>query len=851
MNGVGLMEQGRTTSSGVPLLVTLSVPDGAYNNTQLAEELTFQANNTPPLNLISYPAFRDAFMNTRDISLLFNEPGNAFSSKCTSQRYGTHTKEHIMNTYYTQQHIDGFFEITEQIAFVAYYFPILKELIATHKAEPFLQFADMTFSEVSNAVMGSFRGLDDPLYFSLCDANQPVLDAYRKYLTFELRNINKYDISYRTNRFSIIHDTLHPSITRDLTKSHQSFLNQELSVRKLNANSFKTLKTNSIGYTSILRHLESNLSSVLGTYHFATGYRYSGGMDHMTDECAFHAITDLHEDPDFTTMFSYTSTIGRIYGNYIGQRMAFTNFLDYHSTLSSYYQIVQSTNSVIQSVQQQTQQDFHSYVSSKYAGILPDSMIANQSYTAQQGLPVSFVGNQYTYFPGILPSQILPTGSMDMLDEEDCTTICCNEITKLVYAWYSCIPVETNVQTIFYRLGLQRFPSGSFSIVSTFTEVVSTSFQNYLISINEEQGFNNMDISMNENYTISNETTGQVKYICAKVLMANVDNSNISQALIQNPIVFDQPLGKLDRLSFKIYFDDAAVTPAWLYVPSYLDVNEWNATFQIEEEIGYASVDAGWGETPTIPIPCNPDAMQYLFLREPNSAVVDLNTTINNDAGFSIDASSGGTALSLNTASKAAAAQKLSAAAQQQSAAAQQQAAATLAAQQAAAKQQADAASQFAIQQQNTVAAALAKQQADATLALQQARQQATQQQADALAAEQKQAAQQQAAILAAAQKQAAQQQEAILAAAQKQAAADLAAQKKAAADALAAVQKQADAEAARQQAALDRQQAEIDALKKGNTPTKDPATIQGPSGQPFQQKGGVGGGQGSRDIQQ
>ena len=195
-------------------------------------------------------------------------------------------------------------------------------MIATRKAEPFLQFADMTFSEVSSAVMGSFRGLDDPLYFSLCDANQPVLDAYRKYLTFELRNINKYDISYRTNRFSIIHDTLHPSITRDLTKSHQSFLNQELSVRKLNANSFKTLKTNSIGYTSILRHLESNLSSVLGTYHFATGYRYLGGMDHITDECAFHAVTDLHEDPDFTTMFSYTSTIGRIYGNYVGQRMA-------------------------------------------------------------------------------------------------------------------------------------------------------------------------------------------------------------------------------------------------------------------------------------------------------------------------------------------------------------------------------------------------------------------------------------------------------------------------------------------------------------------------------------------------
>jgi hypothetical protein len=672
-----------------------------------------------------------------------------------------------------------------------------------------------------------------------------------------MHSINKYNISYATeqNRFSIVHDTLHPSLARDLTKTRQTIINQELSVQGLTANSFKTLKSNMIGYTSILKHLEGNLSSVLGTYHFATGYRYSGGSEHHTDEGTFDAISDLHEDSDFTTMFQYTSTIGRIYGNYGGIRMNFTNFLDYHSTLSSYYQIVQSTNHVIQSIHQSSHQEFHSYVSMKYMGILPYDMIQNQSYVSNQGLPVSFITNQYVYFPGIHPSHLLPTGSVNVFGDvvtecTGCISTCCNEITKLVYSWYSCVPVETNIQSLPYRLGILRFNT-NFSIVSTFTEVVSTSFQNYLISINEEQGFNNMDISMNENYTISNETTGQVKYICAKILMANVDNSNISQALIQNPIVFDQPLGKLDRLSFKIYFDDAAVTPAWLYVPSYLDVNEWNATFQIEEEIGYASVDAGWGETPTIPIPCNPDAMQYLFLREPNSAVVDLNTTINNDAGFSIDASSGGTALSLNTASKAAAAQKLSAAAQQQSAAAQQQAAATLAAQQAAAKQQADAASQFAIQQQNTVAAALAKQQADATLALQQARQQATQQQADALAAEQKQAAQQQAAILAAAQKQAAQQQEAILAAAQKQAAADLAAQKKAAADALAAVQKQADAEAARQQAALDRQQAEIDALKKGNTPTKDPATIQGPSGQPFQQKGGVGGGQGSRDIQQ
>ena len=145
-----------------------------------------------------------------------------------------------------------------------------------------------------------------------------------------------------------------------------------------------------------------------------------------------------------------------------------------------------------------------------------------------------------------------------------------------------------------------------------------------------------MDISMNENYTISNETTGQVKYVCAKVLMANVDNTNQSQALIQNPIVFDQPLGKLDRLSFKIYFDDDSLTPAWLYIPSYLDINEWNATFQIEEEIGYANVDAGWGETPTIPIPSNPDAMQYLYLK-PGSDTTPSTNKQKRDVQFVVD----------------------------------------------------------------------------------------------------------------------------------------------------------------------------------------------------------------------
>jgi hypothetical protein len=52
-NAMGVLEQGRLTPAGQPLLGTISVPHGNYTESQMASELTFQANSTPPLNLVS------------------------------------------------------------------------------------------------------------------------------------------------------------------------------------------------------------------------------------------------------------------------------------------------------------------------------------------------------------------------------------------------------------------------------------------------------------------------------------------------------------------------------------------------------------------------------------------------------------------------------------------------------------------------------------------------------------------------------------------------------------------------------------------------------------------------------
>ena len=609
-NTLGIIEAGRMNDVGDPLLVTLALSDGTYNNTQIAQELTTKANRTPPFNLITYEAFRDVFMNTRDILVLFNEPGDSFESGATLRRLGTHTKEDIMTTYYSQQHVDSIPVITETIAFNAYYYPILKEALATQRALPFLQVdPSTTFDEVYQQVMGAFLGLDSAIYEQVCRLNQGALDVYRRHLTFELRNVNKYIWSYHESdrRFRSVHDSLHPSLQREFKRKHADIVAHQLSAHGLQHHSIQLLKKDTIGYASLYKHLELNLSTVLNHYHMASGYRYQGGMNHHTTESTFHA-DDLHADEAFTTMFAYQSTIGRIYGNYGGMGMTFTNFLDYHSSLSGYYDLHQSVTQTLSSFHGHVQQDYHAYVSTKYTGVLPDQTIQTQSYASQQSLPVSFVMNQALYLPG------QSVRGLAQATPEDCESICCAVIQDLVNSWYSCLPVDTAIRGLNYRMGMMNNTIGHFNLLSSIADITSTGNTNLFIQMNTEFGFNNMDIGMKENYAISNETTGQVKLMAAKILMGAVGDTGISQTVIQNPVVLDVPLGKLDHLEFKIYYDDDQLTPAWQYLPFTLDINEWNATFQIDEEVGFANREAGWGSLPTIPIPSDPRRMAYTAL---------------------------------------------------------------------------------------------------------------------------------------------------------------------------------------------------------------------------------------------
>ena len=201
----------------------------------------------------------------------------------------------------------------------------------------------------------------------------------------------------------------------------------------------------------------------------------------------------------------------------------------------------------------------------------------------------------------------------------DCSSICCTVIRNMINSWYSCVPVNTVINSMSYRLGILNMTPGTFNIFSTVSQITSTSNTNMLMSINDAQGFNNMDISMPENYNLSNETTGQVKLIAGKILMGAIGDTGVSQTVIQNPTVFENTLGRLDKLDIKIYYDDDAITPAWLYLPYFLSIQEWNATFQIDEQVGFANKNSGWGIRPSVPVPADPNSTPYIHFTHKNN----------------------------------------------------------------------------------------------------------------------------------------------------------------------------------------------------------------------------------------
>ena len=250
---------------------------GSYNITGLLSELQTQLNRTPLFYdfINGFSDFLPLFSVNGDYSLNFNYPGDNYYDSVRKIFISNPTRSQIVGYYFQSQFANQFSFTIEQVR-VAYYYPVLKELVLdpnTNLADYNFTYQSMTQAEVIQHIIYTFTGLDDPIVITVINNNISKLDLYRLQHTFRYSLVNKYNCSYDTanNRVTIQSGQLNTSLASLLNTQYNAYLSQLLSKYNLSAAQYNTLATDLNNTLSILQSMYDYMQ-VLFAQYFAVNY---------------------------------------------------------------------------------------------------------------------------------------------------------------------------------------------------------------------------------------------------------------------------------------------------------------------------------------------------------------------------------------------------------------------------------------------------------------------------------------------------------------------------------------------------------------------------------------------------
>jgi hypothetical protein len=256
---ISILELNRTTVEAgktIPNIVKNFIREGTYNINTLLSELTTQLNRTPVF--YDYPnGFQDfapRFAATGDFSLNFNFPGDTFYDSLLDQYISNPTMALIISKYFQNQYAGLSSYTTDQIK-IAYYYPVVKEILLDNTYPTQLNLAITTSTAallpgetVRSRCIYTFQGLNDPVVLEVINLNIPTLEEYRTKHTFRYTLINKYNVTYETNnnRVTISAPSLNTSLVNLITYKQRQFFLEELNrqgITEAQYNSFQQQNT--------------------------------------------------------------------------------------------------------------------------------------------------------------------------------------------------------------------------------------------------------------------------------------------------------------------------------------------------------------------------------------------------------------------------------------------------------------------------------------------------------------------------------------------------------------------------------------------------------------------------------
>jgi hypothetical protein len=281
-----------------------------------------------------------------------------------------------------------------------------------------------------------------------------------------------------------------------------------------------------------------------------------------------------------------------------------TNFSTLYGQYLKYYSSYTGNLKTISSILGCSNTDLNYYINRKYGTVFPPELLNIGALNIKGGylntIDTSIDVEWFTNNRLCKPSSPFD----DFTSEEQ--KLGCGAINTYIYnTFYGPLPPKYVQNLLTFKIGMigPKYTNVSsllrhYNFIMPFSPLIN---QNTYLQINTQQSltFNGMDVAGDENVTLTNETTGQTKLVLGKILMTGLTFLGVSQTIIQQPAVFTPPIGKLDKLEFNMLLDDG--TPLADVFPFNYDATNWDAVFQIDEEV--ATIDrADLTEKPTVPL---------------------------------------------------------------------------------------------------------------------------------------------------------------------------------------------------------------------------------------------------------
>lgn len=231
---MNVYEQGRTIVGSSTNSIQIRIRDGTYSADNLVTELNSALNATPLFASISLTDFVAGFQTSGDFTPLFNTPGTVVYNSLTQSYDSNVTIQDIVARYFQVSQSAGSLTYSYSESLVAYYYPVMKEMMLDPAFGSTPPFDTITATPPSgyrtwyDYIVFGFAGLNDFYIIAIAEdsANELIFDNYHNQKTYNEFLVNAYTCSYNSQqgRLVISAPSLSQSITTDLNNQYSNIL---------------------------------------------------------------------------------------------------------------------------------------------------------------------------------------------------------------------------------------------------------------------------------------------------------------------------------------------------------------------------------------------------------------------------------------------------------------------------------------------------------------------------------------------------------------------------------------------------------------------------------------------------